>query len=53
MSHSPLRSPSPGIMVASFMSGPGLDLAGKHEKETHDPQEMERRRGGAIYRNRG
>ena len=34
MSHSPLRSPSPGIMVASFMSGPGLDLAGKHGRKT-------------------
>ena len=41
-----LRSPSPGIMVAS---GP----SGKTREDNHDPQEMERRRGGAIYRNRG
>ena len=34
MSDSPLRSPAPGIMVASFMSGPGLDLAGKHGRNT-------------------
>ena len=31
MSHSQFRSPSPGIMVASFMSGPGLNLAGDAE----------------------
>ena len=34
VSHSPLWSTSPGIMVASFMSGPGLDLAGKHGRAT-------------------
>ena len=34
VSHSPFRSTSPGIIVASFMSGPGLDLAGKHGRTT-------------------
>ena len=34
MTCSPLRSPPPGIMVASFMSGQGLDLAGKHGRKT-------------------
>ena len=29
VNHSPLGSTSPGIMAASFMSGPGLDVAGK------------------------
>ena len=34
VNHSPLGSTTPGIMAASFMSGPGLDLAGKHERKT-------------------
>ena len=34
MTCSPIWSPSPGIMVASFVSGPGLGLAGKHERKT-------------------
>ena len=34
VNHSPLGSTSPGIMAASFMSGPGLDLAGKHGRKT-------------------
>ena len=39
MTCSLLRSLPPGIMVASFMSGPGLNRAGKTRKENHDPQE--------------
>ena len=34
MTCSLLRSPSPSIMVAFFMSGPGLGLAGKHGRKT-------------------
>ena len=34
VNHWPLGSTSPGRMAASFMSGPGLDLAGKHERKT-------------------
>ena len=30
-----------------------LEESGKTRKETHDPQEMDRRRGGALGRNRG
>ena len=33
MNHSPFRSTSPGIMASSFMSGPELDLAGKHGRK--------------------
>ena len=34
MNHLPPQSTSPGIMVASFVSGPGLDLAGKYGRTT-------------------
>ena len=34
VSHSPLRFPLPGIMVASFISGPDLNRAGKHGRKT-------------------
>ena len=34
-------------------TNPGLDLAGKHGRKTHDPQEMERRRARVLGRNRG
>ena len=31
----------------------GPEPSGKTREETHDSQEMERRRGGAVGRNRG